>query len=126
MQRALPGSDILCRPHSTQLVAEDSEENLPAPHGEHKAVPLVALNEPAAHCSQGPSSGPVEPSGQGTGMWTEVCNLSVFALFSLSNLTAVFFVFSSAPGQPSAGAGMISPSCASWAGKAFLLIVIST
>jgi hypothetical protein len=30
-------------------------------------VPGVALNEPAAHSAQGPSSGPVLPGGHGTG-----------------------------------------------------------
>ena len=41
--------------------------NFPAAQKSHNAVPEVALKEPAAPSSQGPSSGPVLPGGQGTG-----------------------------------------------------------
>jgi hypothetical protein len=41
--------------------------NFPDAQESHNAVPGVALNEPAAHSAQGPSSGPVLPGGHGTG-----------------------------------------------------------
>ena len=53
----------------------------------------MALNVPAGHCSQGPSSGPVDPSGHGTALGIDVCSLSVVAL-SLSFMVVVVLVFS--------------------------------
>jgi len=76
----LPDSDIEFAGHAWQTssdMAPTSVEYVPAPQSAHAPLPGEILYFPALHAMQGPSSGPLLPARHGTGVWIDVCNLSI-------------------------------------------------
>jgi len=60
-----PAGEYECDRHTEQMLsleALDVVEYLPAPQSVHAALPVAALNLPAAHAAHGPPSDPVQPS----------------------------------------------------------------